>query len=220
MEKTSPPPDPPEPPAPDARTGTRGFLDATVERFVREFRADRAQLFLYDEESNTLTLRAAHGYPAFGYLGDLPQTLCEVYPSVSRVPLYRFYILDENGNRPSNLPDTNDDLAEINRIWRQAGMEFYWAGATDISNHSSYFIVNGNESFLEDLCSVMPSPNGISLGSAIDSLLMNGRGFLTHQVDIPRGRIKGFDDRDTLVHLRTGLLELDRSPSSLESSEP
>ena len=66
MEKTSPPPDPPEPPAPDARTGTRGFLDATVERFVREFRADRAQLFLYDEESNTLTLRAAHGYPAFG----------------------------------------------------------------------------------------------------------------------------------------------------------
>ena len=196
------PPDPPPPPAPDARTGTRGFLDATVERFVREFRADRAQLFL------------------FGYLGDLPQTLCEVYPSVSRVPLYRFYILDENGNRPSNLPDTNDDLAEINRIWRQAGMEFYWAGATDISNHSSYFIVNGNESFLEDLCSVMPSPNGISLGSAIDSLLMNGRGFLTHQVDIPRGRIKGFDDRDTLVHLRTGLLELDRSPSSLESSEP
>ena len=123
MEKTSPPPDPPAPPAPDARTGTRGFLDATVERFVREFRADRAQLFLYDEESNTLTLRAAHGYPAFGYLGDLPQTLCEVYPSVSRVPLYRFYILDENGNRPSNLPDTNDDLAEINRIWRQAGME-------------------------------------------------------------------------------------------------
>ena len=155
-----------------------------------------------------------------GYLGELPQTLCEVYPSVSRVPLYRFYILDENGDRPSNLPDTDDDLAEINRIWRQAGMEFYWAGATDISNHSSYFIVNGNESFLEDLCSVMPSPNGISLGSAIDSLLMNGRGFLTHQVDIPRGRIKGFDDRDTLVHLRTGLLELDRSPSSLESSEP
>ena len=69
MEKTSPPPDPPAPPAPpapDARAGTRGFLDATVERFVREFRADRAQLFLYDEESNTLTLRAAHGYPAFG----------------------------------------------------------------------------------------------------------------------------------------------------------
>ena len=58
-----------------------------------------------------------------GYLGELPQTLCEVHPSVSRVPLYRFYILDENGDRPSNLPDTGDDLAEINRIWRQAGME-------------------------------------------------------------------------------------------------
>ena len=46
--------------------GTRGFLDETVRSLAREFKADRASLFLYDDAAGTATLRACVGYPMFG----------------------------------------------------------------------------------------------------------------------------------------------------------
>ena len=53
--------------APDApHGGTRGFLDETIRSLAREFKADRASLFLYDDAAGTATLRACVGYPMFG----------------------------------------------------------------------------------------------------------------------------------------------------------
>lgn len=53
--------------APDApHGGTRGFLDETIRSLAREFKADRATLFLYDDAAGTATLRACVGYPMFG----------------------------------------------------------------------------------------------------------------------------------------------------------
>ena len=46
--------------------GTLGFLDETVRLLAREFKADRASLFLYDDASGTARLRACVGYPMFG----------------------------------------------------------------------------------------------------------------------------------------------------------
>ena len=62
--ETQMPPAPAAPPAP--AVGTRRFLNETVRLFASSFKADRAALFLYENETNTLTLRAAFGYPMFG----------------------------------------------------------------------------------------------------------------------------------------------------------
>lgn len=97
------------------------------------------------------------------YLGDAPETVCTVYPTVSRVPLHRFYILDENGNRPTNLPDDAAALAAINKIWRQAGMEFYWAGATDVAGHPLYFDLDETEDGLDTFCMSLPAASGIRI---------------------------------------------------------
>ena len=97
-----------------------------------------------------------------GYLDDPPETVCTVYPSVSRVALNRFYILDEFGNPPDNLPDGDDDLAEINRIWRQAGMEFYWGTTTNISDRHSVFQIDiNNINSVIDLLESLVCTNGI-----------------------------------------------------------
>ena len=60
--ETQRPPAPAAPPSP--AVGTRRFLDETVRLFASSFKADRAALFLYENETNTLTLRAAFGYPS------------------------------------------------------------------------------------------------------------------------------------------------------------
>ena len=62
--ETQMPPASAAPPSP--AVGTRRFLDETVRLFASSFKADRAALFLYENETNTLTLRAAFGYPMFG----------------------------------------------------------------------------------------------------------------------------------------------------------
>lgn len=49
-----------------ASSGTRRFLDQTVNVFAHRFKCDACGLFLYDESNRTLTLRAAYGYPMFG----------------------------------------------------------------------------------------------------------------------------------------------------------
>ena len=67
-ETETPPPSGTPPPAsdpaaaasPSPAVGTRRFLDETVRLFATAFQADRATLFLYEAESNTLTLRAAY----------------------------------------------------------------------------------------------------------------------------------------------------------------
>ena len=95
------------------------------------------------------------------YLGDAPETVCTVYPTVSRVPLHRFYILDENGNRPTNLPDDSAALAAINKIWRQAGMEFYWAGATDVAGRTEFKTIDDDTVGLDQLCTSLPCSSGV-----------------------------------------------------------
>lgn len=128
------------------------------------------------------------------YLGDAPQTVCTVYPTVSRVPLHRFYILDENGNRPTNLPDNDAALAAINKIWRQAGMEFYWAGATNLAGRTEFLTIDDETIGLEDLCTTYPVSNGVrvffteDISSEIEcvaafTLLPNGG--VSHGIFIP-----------------------------------
>ena len=56
----------PEASLPEARGGSRAYLDAAVAMLARTFKADRAALYLYDAEANTLTMRAALGFPMFG----------------------------------------------------------------------------------------------------------------------------------------------------------
>ena len=51
---------------PEVRGGSRAYLDATVALFAKTFKADRAALYLYDEEANSLSMRAALGFPMFG----------------------------------------------------------------------------------------------------------------------------------------------------------
>lgn len=92
---------------------------------------------------------------------DPPETICTVYPSVSRVALNRFYILDEFGNPPDNLPDSDDDLAEINQIWRQAGMEFYWGTTTNIAGQENFNELRNEDDGIWDFCSSLTCTNGI-----------------------------------------------------------
>ncbi len=96
-----------------------------------------------------------------GYLGDAPQTACTVYSTVSRVPLHRFYILDEQGHRPQNLPDGDAALAAINKIWRQAGMEFYWGSATDVTGRAEFKIIDDDTVGLDQLCTSLPCSSGV-----------------------------------------------------------
>ncbi|MBQ6102056.1 MAG: GAF domain-containing protein, partial [Kiritimatiellae bacterium] len=51
---------------PEVRGGSRAYLDATVAMLAETFKADRAALYLYDEESNSIAMRAAFGFPMFG----------------------------------------------------------------------------------------------------------------------------------------------------------
>ena len=51
---------------PEVRGGSRAFLDSAVALFAKTFKADRAALYLYDEEANSLSMRAALGFPMFG----------------------------------------------------------------------------------------------------------------------------------------------------------
>ena len=56
----------PETSLPEVRGGSRAYLDATVAMLAETFKADRAALYLYDEESNSIAMRAAFGFPMFG----------------------------------------------------------------------------------------------------------------------------------------------------------
>ena len=98
-----------------------------------------------------------------GYLDDLPETVCTVYPSVSRVALNRFYILDEFDNQPTNVPDGDGALAEINRIWRQAGMEFYWGATTNISGYADMFNLLETDAEYVEFCSTFLVTNGLKI---------------------------------------------------------
>lgn len=46
--------------------GSHRFLDEITERFAKKFHAERAALYLYDEATDTVAMRAATGFPMFG----------------------------------------------------------------------------------------------------------------------------------------------------------
>ena len=51
---------------PSPKTGASRYLDEVLAMFVRDFGADRAALYLYDEKEERFTMRSAHGFPLFG----------------------------------------------------------------------------------------------------------------------------------------------------------
>ena len=51
---------------PSPSTGASRYLDEVLAMFVRDFGADRAALYLYDEKDGRFTMRSASGFPMFG----------------------------------------------------------------------------------------------------------------------------------------------------------
>ena len=51
---------------PSPKTGASRYLDEVLAMFVRNFGADRAALYLYDEKDGRFSMRSAHGFPMFG----------------------------------------------------------------------------------------------------------------------------------------------------------
>ncbi|MBR1609823.1 MAG: GAF domain-containing protein, partial [Kiritimatiellae bacterium] len=124
---------------PSPGPGSSRFLDETLGRFARDFKADRAALMLYDPVSGTLSMRAARGFPAFGAAtvvvklgeGASGRVLAE------RRPIYSERVADLRGYKPHpNFPDDDTQtflgiplLRGRERIgaiclWRRTGVPF------------------------------------------------------------------------------------------------
>ena len=62
-----------------------------------------------------------------GYVDDMPQIRLHVFPEIVRIPLHRYYAIDINSVPIVPTMDFASAIVRINQIWRQAGVEFYWA---------------------------------------------------------------------------------------------
>ncbi len=62
-----------------------------------------------------------------GYVDDMPQIRLHVFPEIVRIPLHRYYAIDINSVPIVPTTDFASAIVRINQIWRQAGVEFYWA---------------------------------------------------------------------------------------------
>ena len=91
--------------------GTRRFLDSIVAEFASTYKAEKCSLFLYDDDSSSLTLRAAHGYPMFGKATIVLQLGQGIVGRViaERRPIYSEMASSVRGYiRHANFPD--DDV--------------------------------------------------------------------------------------------------------------
>ena len=96
-----------------------------------------------------------------GYVCAEPLTRCLVYPDKKRVPLHKFYIADETGRISESPVGSTAALTEVNRIWRQAGIEFFWASITYTDKYPQFSSVRADTPGLADFSTKFPGREGI-----------------------------------------------------------